>query len=97
MLGWTQDELAVRSGVAKRSIAGFELETDTLKPETLQRLVASLSASGIRFRNANEEIATISLWKSVKSASPPPAVFDGAKRVKAGSSRIRAAGSSTTS
>jgi transcriptional regulator with XRE-family HTH domain len=97
MLGWTQDELAARSGVAKRSIAGFEIETDTLKPETLQRIVAALSASGIRFRNANEDAVTITLRKSVKATSAPPAKCGGSKRAKAGSTRSRVAGPSATS
>jgi transcriptional regulator with XRE-family HTH domain len=97
MLGWTQDELAVRSGVAKRSIAGFELEIVALKPETMQRLVACLSAGGIKFRNANEDVVTISLRKSVKSRSAPTAAFGGAKRLKAGSVRARIATSTSTS
>lgn len=97
MLGWTQDELAARSGVAKRSIAGFELETDTLGPETLRRIVVSLSASGIRFRNASGDVATITLRKSVKANSAQPAVCGGSKRAKAGSARSRVAGQPTTS
>lgn len=51
MLGWTQRDLAVHSGVAKRSIAGIELETCTPKPATLQRLVSTLSSVGIEFQN----------------------------------------------
>ncbi len=53
MLGWTQNDLADRSGVAKRSIAGLELETSTPKPETMKRLVATLSGGGIEFRNSD--------------------------------------------
>ncbi len=97
MLGWTQDELAARSGVAKRSIAGFELELDTLKPETLQRIVTSLSQNGIRFRNASDDAVTVTLRKSVKSRSTPVSSGSGSKRLKAGSVRARSAGSTEKS
>ncbi len=68
MLGWTQKELAVRSGVAKRSIAGLELGTSIPKPETLERLVATLSAGGIEFRNLDADGVGIKLFRNSKSA-----------------------------
>ena len=49
MLSWTQDDLAARSGVAKRSIAGLELAITVAKSETVLRLVEALSAAGIEF------------------------------------------------
>lgn len=61
MLGWTQKDLAVRSGVARRSIAGFELETSVPKLETLQRLVATLSRGGIEFRNMETDAIGVML------------------------------------
>lgn len=61
MLGWTQDDLAARSGVAKRSIAGLELETSKPKLETLQRLVATLSGGGIEFDNSEADGVGIKL------------------------------------
>lgn len=61
MLGWTQRDLASRSGVAKRSIAGLELETSVPKPETLDRLVATLSRSGIEFRNMEADLIGVML------------------------------------
>ncbi|MBY0253920.1 MAG: helix-turn-helix domain-containing protein [Methylobacterium organophilum] len=64
MLGWTQNDLAARSGVAKRSIAGLELEASTPKPETMARLVATLAAGGIEFRNADTEVAVVKIRKS---------------------------------
>lgn len=62
MLGWSQTDLAVRSGVARRSIAGFELETSVPKPETLERLVATLSVGGIEFRNAEADSVGVMLY-----------------------------------
>ncbi|MGU3404411.1 helix-turn-helix domain-containing protein [Methylobacterium sp.] len=76
MLGWTQKELAVRSGVAKRSIAGLELGTSTPKPETLERLVATLSAGGIEFRNADADGVGIKLFKTSKFAHGSKPRFD---------------------
>lgn len=66
MLGWTQNELAVRSGVAKRSIAGLELETSVPKPETMSRLVATLSGGGIEFRNSDIDGVGIMLRSAAK-------------------------------
>lgn len=64
MLGWTQNDLAARSGVAKRSIAGLELEASIPRPETMARLVATLAAGGIEFRNADTEVAVVKRRKS---------------------------------
>jgi len=71
MLGWTQNDLAARSGVAKRSIASLELEASIPKPETVARLVATLAAGGIEFRNADTEVAVIRIRRSSGSQSRP--------------------------
>jgi transcriptional regulator with XRE-family HTH domain len=91
MLGWTQDYLAARSGVPKRSIAGFELESSRLRPETLQRLVACLAKGGIEFRNADDDEAGIALRKSTRRASAVPVARPGSRRAKAGSVRVETA------
>lgn len=64
MLGWTQNDLASRSGVAKRSIAGLELETSRPKAETLARLVSTLAAEGIEFCNVDADQSGISLRRT---------------------------------
>lgn len=89
MLGWTQDCLAARSGVPKRSIAGFELESSGLRPDTLKRLVACLSDAGIAFRNADDDEAGIALRRSARGASAIPVARPGSRRAKAGSVRAR--------
>ena len=71
MLGWTQNDLAARSGVAKRSIASLELEASIPKPETVARLVATLAAGGIEFRNADTEVAVIRIRRSSGLQSRP--------------------------
>jgi transcriptional regulator with XRE-family HTH domain len=76
MLGWTQKDLAARSGVAKRSIAGLELGTSIPKPETLERLVATLSAAGIEFRNVDADGIGIKLVRSSNAADESRARSD---------------------
>ena len=71
MLGWTQDDLATRSGVAKRSIAGLELETSKPKIETLRRLVATLSGGGIEFYNSDVDGVGIKLRMAKVTESQP--------------------------
>ncbi|MEE7463646.1 transcriptional regulator [Methylobacterium fujisawaense] len=71
MLGWTQDDLAARSGVAKRSIAGLELETSKPKLETLQRLVATLSGGGIEFDNSDADGVGIKLKMAMDTQLQP--------------------------
>lgn len=80
MLGWTQKDLAIRSGVAKRSIAGFELEASIPKPETLARLVATLSAGGIEFRNMDVDGVGIKLLRGPRSVDEPAPFLDAIKR-----------------
>lgn len=89
MLGWTQSDLAARSGVAKRSIAGLELEDIVPKPETLERIVSALLASGIEFQNTDADLAGVVLRKSCSFREEPEAPPPGSKRTKAGSFRRR--------
>lgn len=47
-LGWSLDELASKSGVARRSIANFE-GGKLVRPETVEALRATLVAGGAVF------------------------------------------------
>ena len=49
LLGWSQDELAERSHVSKRSIAGFESGARAAQPRTALDLQRALEAAGIHF------------------------------------------------
>jgi len=52
LLGWSQDELAERSGVSKPTIARMELtEGESGYPATRDKLRACLEAEGIEFLN----------------------------------------------
>lgn len=87
MLGWTQDELAARSGVSKRSIAGFELESIAIRAETMKRIVATFSESGIDFGNPSPDTVTITLRNSARRGVVHVGDIGGSKRIKAGSTR----------
>jgi transcriptional regulator with XRE-family HTH domain len=73
-LGWTQDELAVRSGISKRSIAAIELETTHARKPTLERLVRALEAGGIEFAFSREGWPTVALnvGKVARAAGEAP-------------------------
>jgi len=49
LLGWSQDDLVSRSGVAKSTIAGFETAKRTPYPRTLADVRDALEAAGIVF------------------------------------------------
>ncbi|MEH2480972.1 transcriptional regulator with XRE-family HTH domain [Nitrobacteraceae bacterium AZCC 2146] len=48
-LGWSQDKLALRSGVSKHSIARYEQGRSIAYDGTLAKLKSALEAAGIRF------------------------------------------------
>lgn len=68
MLGWTQDELATRSGVSKRTIAALEIEWTVPKRNTVDLLVHALEAAGIEFRRAKDYAPGVFL----RAAKPCP-------------------------
>jgi transcriptional regulator with XRE-family HTH domain len=49
LLGWTQAALAERSGVARKTIADFELDQRTLQMRTRRDITGAFIASGIEF------------------------------------------------
>lgn len=69
MLAWTQDDLAVRSGVSRRSIAAIEMEVAVPKTETLARLVHSFEQAGIEFRRTRDWAPAVAL-RSVLQKPP---------------------------
>lgn len=60
-LGWTQDELAVRSGISKRSVAAIEIETTHARKSALERQVRALEADRIEFAFSREGCPTVAL------------------------------------
>lgn len=49
LLNWTQATLAERAGVARKTIADFELATRTLHIRTRRDITSTLEAAGIEF------------------------------------------------
>jgi transcriptional regulator with XRE-family HTH domain len=53
LVGWSQDQLATASHVAKATIANFELGKRTPYGRTLDDLIAALEAAGVEFTNGD--------------------------------------------
>ena len=63
LLGWSQDQLAAGSNVAKATIANFEAENRSPYGSTLLRLQEALSAAGVIFIDENGEGPGVRLRK----------------------------------
>jgi len=57
LLNWSQQELASRAQVARKTIADFELGTVNPHPRTLRDVVAALDAAGVEFLPAEANIS----------------------------------------
>ena len=70
LLGWSQQELATRAQVARKTIADFELGQINPQPRTLRDVVAALEAAGIEFLPAAENVSRGGLcikWDSAQN------------------------------
>jgi predicted transcriptional regulator len=54
-LGWSLDDLAEASGVARRTIARFEAG-EPVKPETMETLRATFVKHGVEFVNGGRRV-----------------------------------------
>jgi transcriptional regulator with XRE-family HTH domain len=54
-LGWSLDDLADHSGMARRSVARFEAG-ENVRPETVAALQAAMIAAGVAFTNGGGRI-----------------------------------------
>ena len=54
MRNCTQEDLVVRSGISKRSIAALDLDERGLRPDNVGTLVHSLEVGGIEFHRTKE-------------------------------------------
>jgi transcriptional regulator with XRE-family HTH domain len=55
LIGWSQDQLAAASNVAKATIANFELGKRSPYDRTLDDLIAAFEAAGVQFIAENGE------------------------------------------
>ncbi|MDQ7251637.1 helix-turn-helix domain-containing protein [Dongia sedimenti] len=65
LLGWSQDQLAERSGASKRSIAEFERSAGIPYRRTLQDLEEALEAAGVQLIPENGGGAGVRLKRAV--------------------------------
>ena len=56
LLGWSQQDLATRAQVARKTIADFELSQVTPHPRTLRDVVATFQAAGVEFLPPEDNI-----------------------------------------
>jgi transcriptional regulator with XRE-family HTH domain len=54
LIGWSQDQLARASKVAKATIANFEAENRDPYPRTLDDIRAALEVAGVEFTNGGQ-------------------------------------------
>jgi transcriptional regulator with XRE-family HTH domain len=66
LIGWSQDELAAASKVAKATIANFELGKRAPYARTLEDLSAALEAGGVEFTNGGQPGVRMKKTKSGK-------------------------------
>ncbi|TIQ46363.1 MAG: helix-turn-helix transcriptional regulator [Mesorhizobium sp.] len=64
LIGWSQDQLATASKVAKATLANFELGKRTPYDRTLDDVRAALEAAGVIFVDENGEGPGVRLKKS---------------------------------
>lgn len=57
LLDWSQQDLARRAKVARKTVADFELRQVTPYPRTLRDVVEAFESAGISFLAAEENVA----------------------------------------
>ncbi|MBS4011997.1 MAG: helix-turn-helix transcriptional regulator [Roseovarius sp.] len=65
MLAMSQDDLASATGVAKRTIAGFEMGQSSPYPRTIAAIRAALESAGVEFIPENGGGAGVRLRKKI--------------------------------
>lgn len=54
VLGWSREDLSIRSGVSHRTIAAFELDTADPRTRTIEDLARAFEEAGIEFFQGND-------------------------------------------
>ena len=65
LVAWSQDQLAVASGIPKRTIARLELSEGTPQRRTLAAIRSALEAAGVEFIAENGGGAGVRLRKTI--------------------------------
>lgn len=72
MLGWSQLELAHRSGVTQKALSDFELEKKPLTAKASDKLKTALEANNIQFIAVNSETSGEVIGGGVRWRPMPP-------------------------
>lgn len=72
LLGWTQLELARRSGVTQKALSDFELEKKPLTAKVSDKLRTTLEANDVQFIAVNSEISGEVIGGGVRWRPIPP-------------------------
>jgi len=59
LLGWSQDELADRAGVTRRSVYTVEHESAPVAQDTLIKLLSTLTEAGITFSRGRGKVGVM--------------------------------------
>ena len=71
LLGWTQEELAIRASVARRTIVEFEQGSRALQVRTRYAIAMTLENSGVVFM-VDEESSGVGLKRQTEPEGPRP-------------------------
>jgi transcriptional regulator with XRE-family HTH domain len=63
LLNWSQEHLAKRAGVSRRTLGTFERDEAPIQPEMLKALARALGEAGIEFLSGED-------WQSVSGPRP---------------------------
>lgn len=72
MLHWTQTVLAERAGVARKTVADFEIGTRPLYRRTRRDIMATLEKAGIEFTWADDSSGVLLTKRGDEAREPPP-------------------------
>jgi transcriptional regulator with XRE-family HTH domain len=59
LLGWSQEDLAERSGVVRRTLMSFETGTGNLRQETVEKIVQAFERAGVTFVNRSDMLGVL--------------------------------------
>jgi len=59
LLGWTQEDLAERSGVVRRTLMSFETGMRSPRSETLEKIRTAFERAGIQFVNNPDTVGVL--------------------------------------
>ncbi len=71
LLNWTQAKLAEQAGVARKTVADYELGERTLHIRTRRDIMAALQQAGVEFVWADDVVGMLAKGEGVRFAKIP--------------------------